>query len=115
MRCWPAVGLVVLLSACTFPDVDYADGGVSASGGSAGSGPCPASPSCANDAKSCADLADKKDNACTHQCKPTMPDCVAQCDAELATALGVCSASCVSCAGAACGGAPTNCDALVGL
>jgi hypothetical protein len=128
--------LALVLGACTFPDVDYADGGaggsastsVSGGGGStsgtggsggstttSGSGACPAPTSCANQATVCAAAATKAHDMCVKHCKASMPECPPQCDAELATALGICSAKCVSCAGADCGSAPTNCDALVGL
>jgi hypothetical protein len=121
---------LVLAAACTFPEVDYADGGAGALGGSGGasstststststsssssastSGMCTAPIPCATEAMMCADAKNNDHTTCVAGCKANQP-CIKSCDKAFQIALGQCAAACDSCSGCK----PNNCHALVGL
>jgi len=117
MRTVLVFALLVFTTACTFPDVDYTDGGAGATGSSStssSSATCSVLSACATDAMNCADLADNKHKGCINPCK-TDAICLADCDAALHSELVTCAAACGSCAAPSCGSTPTNCESLVGL
>ncbi|MFO0762641.1 MAG: hypothetical protein U0359_39745 [Byssovorax sp.] len=107
----PAVLLLPLAAACTFPDVDYAGSGgnatTSTAGGTAGSdgggdapvdGPCQLSQKCDSDADACSKKAQGEQKACVNKCKPpNEAACEMSCDAALAADLDTCVTQCVTC------------------
>ncbi|MFT3768937.1 MAG: hypothetical protein QM820_26145 [Minicystis sp.] len=114
MRGIVAACTLMWFAACTFPDVDYADGGVtsSTSGGGDAGDVCPVPSSCALTAMNCAQQADKKDMSCRKSCQSNTT-CMAQCDAALQSMLAGCMTACDTCGAPACGDTTTNCKALI--
>ncbi len=106
--------LLLGLSACTFPTVDYLEPGET-------DPPCATPPKCVGDVSTCSKQAEAQRGACVSQCGsgPTkmgaIPDC-AGCDAAYDTAMNVCVAQCESCSAAeGCTNATDSCKALLGL
>lgn len=129
MRRLLLASFVVVVAACTFPDVDYVGGAgaggtsTTASSGSttstagsgsttASTGTCALPAACATKADSCADAARKKRDGCVHPCK-TDAVCIAACDAAEQSDLAVCLSTCESCGAAACGVIPAGCAPIV--
>ena len=100
------------LSACTFPDVDYGDGGA---GGSSSSGtePCMELPGCTDAAASCAALASGTATACVQHCKNN-PACMTKCAQQLTGARASCATTCESCL-PSCSTATSACRTSAGL
>jgi hypothetical protein len=106
-------GLVGLggLCACTFPDVDYADGGGgSATSTSATPDECSGLAACEVAAKSCASNANGAHDACTQACKGN-PGCTMKCDQAQMSALLSCATTCADSGAPGCNGAPAGCAA----
>ncbi|MDI1435256.1 hypothetical protein [Polyangium sorediatum] len=110
--------LLLGLSACTFPAIDYAEPDESGGEGPA----CAATPKCANDVESCAKQATGQRSMCVSQCEKGWPsgssfggDCSA-CETAHDTALNNCVAQCETCsASGGCTNALDSCRALLGF
>jgi hypothetical protein len=107
MRPLALAALAALAAACTFPDVDYADGGDA--GGS-----CPGLDPCTAAASGCAATANGVWTACNTTCGTNM-GCTKKCDMDRMTALAGCDMTCTSCAPPACSTAADACKAAAGM
>jgi hypothetical protein len=110
LRSLALAALAALAAACTFPDVDYADGGASSGAG----GSCPGLDPCTAAAASCAAMANGVWTTCTTACHAAM-GCTNKCDLDQATALSTCDATCTSCAPPGCSTAAAACKAAAGM
>ncbi|MDC3960758.1 hypothetical protein [Polyangium jinanense] len=108
--------LLLGVSACTFPAIDYVEPGEADIEAVA----CAATPQCANEVDTCAKQAYGQRSACVSQCEKSgpmslNPDC-SSCDSALETNLNICVAKCESCNAAdGCSNATDSCRALLGL
>lgn len=121
MRAVLLVATINVVAACTFPDVDYADGGASTGGGgststtmtstsSSGTTACFVPSACETQAMTCAKGVNDDHQSCVKQCNSNQM-CIVGCDKTMQTALGQCSAACDNCTMCK----PNNCRDLVGL
>jgi hypothetical protein len=104
-----AVAVAALAGACTFPDVDYADGGVSTGAG----GSCPGLDACTGAAASCASTANAAWSTCTVNCHGGM-GCIDKCGMTLSSELSACDTTCTGCAPPGCSGAVAACKTATG-
>ncbi|MDI3285531.1 hypothetical protein [Polyangium sp. 15x6] len=106
--------LLLGISACTFPAIDYDEPGEAASIA------CAATPKCASDVESCSKQAYGDRSMCMSQCGKSgpmnlNPDCNS-CESAHETAMNICVAECESCNAAdGCPNATDSCRALLGL
>ncbi|MDI1476046.1 hypothetical protein [Polyangium sp. y55x31] len=108
--------LLLGLSACTFPAIDY----VEPDEADVESAACVATPKCATDVEACSKQASGQRSQCVFQCQKSgpmnlNPDC-STCESTYATEMNICVAQCESCSAAAgCTNATDSCRALLGL
>jgi hypothetical protein len=91
------------IAGCTFPDVDYADGG---------SGSCPGLDPCTVAATSCKTAMEAQHSTCIAGCHSSA--CATKCDETLVSDLSTCAATCTSCAPSSCTGAAAACQQAAG-
>jgi hypothetical protein len=106
-RLFPLIALpLILVGACTFPDVDFADPLAAA---------CTMPPACDVEIDTCSKQAETQRGSCLAKCGmgPTA-DCTA-CQSEHNSAVSICVAQCESCSSAnGCTNATDSCKALLG-
>ncbi len=104
------------IAGCTFPDVDYADGGAGGASPTASSGsgdPCAEVSVCTATASTCDAMAEGIAGTCSQHCKNN-PVCTMKCDQQLTAARDGCAMTCVTCA-PGCSTAPAACRSAAGL
>jgi hypothetical protein len=96
------------VTACTFPDVEYADGGT-----------CPELAGCEAGAKDCDTIALSARDGCMQGCTMMNPseseECMETCEDSLYQARVKCSDYCTGCAPPACASATAMCQEASGL
>ncbi len=101
------------LTACTFPDVDYASDSGTGGSSSAGSESCADLAQCTSAAASCANMTAALLVQCDQRCKND-PVCATKCQQQVTTVRAGCAMTCATCAGG-CAMAAASCRTSAGL